>query len=192
MGGPMNRLLLAAVVAVAFLPGLAASDGPKGTLPPGPTGAWGEFKSAEGRFTATFPGHPQVSSKKSAAGNVTTTVEIKSDRINCAVSYTDYRKADPKTTPEVMLKALVDGFGKDVQSKKGIKLNGHEGVELVLAQADRKDAITYRAFYVSGRLFQVLASAVPGDKDKADLLKFLDSFQLHEAKKDEEIKKGDK
>jgi hypothetical protein len=188
----MNRLLFMAVVAMVFLSGMAASDGPKGTSPPGPTGAWEEFKSVEGRFTATFPGHPQVSSKKSAAGNVTTKIEFNSDRINCAVSYTDYRNADPKTNPKFMLKTLVDGFGKDVQNKKDIKLNGHDGVELVLAQGDRKDAIIYRGFYVNGRLFQVLASAVPGDKGKADVLKFLDSFQLHEAKKDEEIKKGDK
>jgi hypothetical protein len=34
----MNRLLLAAVVGVAFLTVSGAQDGPKGTLPPGPSG----------------------------------------------------------------------------------------------------------------------------------------------------------
>jgi hypothetical protein len=151
----------------------------------GPDRHWAEFTSKEGRFSATFPGKPEVT-KKEAKTSVTTECTVARERGNIAytVIYTDYKNPNPNADPKAVLKSVIESNAKVTKKKKEIKLNGIEGVELVL-ELDQKEGklhMTYRAYFVKGRLYQLMVIDAPGVKEKIQVEKFLDSFKLHDRK----------
>ena len=111
-----------------------------------------------------------------------------------SVIYTDFARPDPKTDPQAVLKALTEAFAQGTKEKKDIKLNGFPGIELVreLEQDGGKLAMTYRAYFVNSRLYQVMVVSAAGVKEKVQVGKFLDSFKLHENKDGTEPKKNGK
>lgn len=164
----------------------------------GPGGQWEEFASKEGRFTALFPGKPKIDTKKDATDNVTTTCQVPREQGNIIyqVVYTDFAQVDPKVNPKVVVKSAADNLAKAINAKltkenKEITRNGHAGLEMLgeTEQSGFKMAITLQVYYIKGRLYQVMVINVLGVKEKVEVKKFLDSFQLHEKKESKEPKK---
>ncbi len=157
-------------------------------------GGWVEFTSEEGRFTATFPGKPEVTTRKDDNGDVTTGVMGHRERgdIVYMVMFSYNAKTDPKADPKVMLKRVADSLADETKAKKEIERNGHPGIELIREHQEKggiKVAVTYQAFYVDGRLYQVMVGSRPGVKEKVEARRFLDSFRLHDAKAGNEGRK---
>jgi hypothetical protein len=152
----------------------------------GPGGKWTEFTSKEGRFAASFPGKPDKATKKDKSAVTTTFAATREKgRVAYIVMYSDYERPDPKADPKAVLKAASAPLAKETKMKKEIKLNGVDGVDLVLekVQGGEKWLLNHRIYYVDGRLYQVMV-AYPADvKDKVQVAKFFDSFKLH-VKKD--------
>jgi hypothetical protein len=146
----------------------------------GPDGDWTELTSKEGRFSVVLPGTPRVS-KKEGKGSTRTTWEVVREKGNLsyAVMTTDYKRVD-KVDPKLVLTGIADSFAKETKKKRAIELNGFPGVELVLEQDGGKVILTYRAYFVKGRLYQVMVAHTPGLKDKAQARRFFDSFKLHD------------
>jgi hypothetical protein len=161
-----------------------------------PSGIWSEFTSKEGRFSASFPGEPQVKSTKDDQGNVTTQHMVTREQgmIAYSVAYTVYANANPKADPKTVLQAVANGLAKDTKEKKDIKLNGHLGLELLreLEQDGVKMIVNQRIYYLDGRLYQAIVASAVIAKDKAEVSKFLDSLKLHDKKDEKEPKKEEK
>jgi hypothetical protein len=149
----------------------------------GPGGDWIEFTSKEGRFSATFPGKPKVT-KEAGEGIATTTCEVSRDRgtIGYLIVFKDFTPANPNADPKTVLDAIAKKQAKNTRKKRDIKLNGFDGIELVLDLDDRglKMSMTNRIFFVKGRLYQVLVVQTANAKEKPQVEKFLDSFKLHD------------
>src|SRR5437870_13555961 len=92
-----------------------------------PSGIWAEFTSKEGRFSASFPGEPQVKNTKDDQGNVTIQHMVTQEQgmIAYSVAYTVYANTNPKADPKTVLQGVANGLAKDTKAKKDIKLNGH-------------------------------------------------------------------
>jgi hypothetical protein len=161
-----------------------------------PSGIWSEFTSKEGRFSASFPGEPQIKSTKDDQGDTTTyhTVEREQGMIAYSVVYTVYANANPKAEAKTVLQAMANGLAKDTKEKKDIKLNGHPGLELLrdFEQNGMKMIINQRIYYLDGRLFQAMVVSAIVAKDKAEVSKFLDSFKLQDKKDEKEPMKEKK
>jgi hypothetical protein len=123
---------------------------------------------------------------------VTTTCTVSRDkgRIAYMVVFSEYKGLGPDTDPKLFLTTLVKKFAKDTKKKKDIKLNGFAGIELVLGMGEGigKTTMTYRAYFVKGRLYQVMAITALNAEEKIQTARFLDSFKL----KDKNEKKSDK
>jgi hypothetical protein len=163
----------------------------------GPGGEWTEFTSKDNRFSATFPGKPEVKTTEDLP-NERTTTNVMATRAKGAISYsviyTDYARADPKADPKTVLKSVAAIHAKSTKSKKDIELNGIPGVELA-CKLDQGGAIldmAYRAFYLRGRLYQVMVISDPIVKEKVQATRFLDSFKLLDKKDEKEPKKDGK
>lgn len=144
------------------------------------------YSSAEGKYSAKFPGPPKVTSKttKSAVGELTVNFAIYANADGGAflISHTDYPAA--ATKPENH-KTLFDAVRDDVKGRDGKisdekelaygpdKLPGRE-----FAVEKDKQRIRYRVLLCDNRLFQI---AVIGSKDFVagkEAGAFLDSFQV--------------
>lgn len=149
----------------------------------GPGELWEQFVSQEGKFSASFPTTPEISTKKDK-GDVTTNAAATMEKGNVyyLVSYTDYANpqalADPKLTLQGVAAKFKDGKIEDVE------LDGKPGISIVQPKVNGKvTMMLYLRVYISeGRLYQVLAVVADESKDQADPKKFLESFQFEKKK----------
>jgi hypothetical protein len=147
----------------------------------GPGGDWAEFTSTEGRFSATFPGKPTVTSKK-GKDDVTTTCQVirEGGSITYSVNYTDFARPN-LLDPKALLRSVADSFPRGTRQKE-VKLDGVDGVELVQTIEPRGGnpavTLTFRVYFVQGRLYQVMVASAAGVKEKVQVSRFLDSFKL--------------
>lgn len=146
---------------------------------------WKDFTSREGRFSARFPGAPQVTSSKSPSGKPTLTFAASvaaapgGKPASFSVSHSDF---DPRDTADAA--AFLDAITAELAGeKKPLKLGGHLGVELRGEEKDREGAVyltTQRFYVVRARMYHLIASG-PRDKDLPPLFdRFFDSFALLE------------
>jgi hypothetical protein len=157
-------------------------------------GEWIEYTSKEGRFTASFPAKPTLKTKKAANGTVTSgvTVTREHEKVVYMVMFIDYPE-DQKPEPKTALKDLVARLGKSAEAAKEINRAGHAGIESVfdIEQTGTRTTWSYQAFFVNGRLYQLMAGGDPGMKDRVEVRKFFDSFRLEKAKAEGADGKGE-
>ncbi len=173
-----------------------AIDDPKARKVPaiefiGVEGAWVDHKSKEGGYSASFPATPKVTKDKDAKnGSETFTAAV--SRSNGAISYTVVYFDSQKEDPAKLLKGFRAQFAKDTKKIADVKLNGYDGIELVLGfknDAGTDVHMILLIYATEDRVYEVMATSTALAKDKLEARKFLDSFKLT---KKAEPKKDDK
>jgi hypothetical protein len=151
-------------------------------------GAWTDFSSAEGRFSAKFPSAPesQVLPTPTAVGNVEQKMfSVTSGMGFYAASFADYPETAMKdAVPATVLDGARDGAVKNVQGKlvkeDQIAIDGHPGRYLKIEATPQGQAIDVEAriFLVKNRLYQMIVVRPRGSGGDADVSRFLGSFKL--------------
>jgi hypothetical protein len=149
--------------------------------------AWRETKSAEGRFSAKFPGTPQQASKpmRTAVGNLTAKLFLleAKDQPFYAVAYVDYPKdrIAGKKADELLDGArdsAVANVGGKLASETKISLAGFPGREVRVEKIRGDMILVCRLFLADDRLYQALV-VVPRAKETPEAIQpFLDGFQI--------------
>jgi Leucine-rich repeat (LRR) protein len=143
--------------------------------------SWTDFTSAEGGFSATFPGTPKQSTSKDAVGTPTHSfiVETNFGKEAYGVVFADIGPVPQLLASEKFLETAASAAGT-VKSKRPITLDGHPGLEVELEASHTGSTmlIRNRMYIVKERLFQVMVTRTKDRGDSADYKKFLDSFKL--------------
>jgi hypothetical protein len=145
--------------------------------------SWKEFKSPEGRFTATFPGAPKQQTQNVAGQPMKVfIVELGGGDFAYSVLYNDIGANVEALGAKALLSSVANGMGGNVKSKKEIQLKGHPGMEVTMEMRERGVLLelTDRIYLVKGRLYQVMVAGVKGKTPPASFTQFLDSFQIQE------------
>jgi hypothetical protein len=149
---------------------------------------WARFRSDDGSFSIDMPGKPEqaVHDSRTQVGPIqlkTYTVRAGNGSVYL-VAHNQYPEAVLKaSTPNALLESVVSGAvdqGK-LRKKTTIDILNYPGREVL---ADVKGGLEYRSrFYlVDERLYQISVLNKPGQVSNQDKQKFLDSFQLLEAR----------
>jgi hypothetical protein len=166
---------------------LLAEPFPGGMPTPGPARPgngnrdWKLYTSQEGGFSALFPGTPRHTTSRDAKGGVTHThlLELPGGKVAYMVMHNDLPPGADAAGPQVLFDAIANAFGRDLKAKRNIKLGTYAGVELELEKKQGRDTIliTDRTYIIDKRVYQVMASATPDQKNPADFARFLNSFK---------------
>ena len=149
---------------------------------------WEKFSSPEGKFSILMPVKP--TQEKQTTGSSSLSLETNlfkassnSNQATYSVSYTDFPRELAQLPPSFLFDSLSSRFTSDRKLKllkqQDIKLNEYPGKEFQF-EAPGETIITYRAYLVDNRLYQVI-SEIPksaGNASSSDSEKFLNSFQL--------------
>jgi hypothetical protein len=161
-----NKARIASIFLVALLCGVVLAQDPPPPAKEYNPKAWTEFKSAEGRFSISFPGTPEsaVRTADTSIGKLTSHLFfVKIERTIYYVSYLDYPEA-PKTPEEN--KAILDrardqllANGERVISEKDMTIAGAAGRELFTENDGT--ILRVRCFFLKERLYQIILGASP-------------------------------
>jgi hypothetical protein len=142
-----------------------------------------DYKSPDGKFTIKFPGKPQESEAKTAAGpmKVYQAYSGMSGYMVLVMENPDLAKA----TPDVAELALDKGCdtlinkGKSLDKKK-IKLGDkYPGREMLIEMAEKKGYMHLRMYLADNALYAVMVvTQKEEDAKNKDSTDFLDSFKL--------------
>jgi predicted Zn finger-like uncharacterized protein len=164
---------------------VAEKDGDGGAKKEEAGDGWKLFKSDHGKFSASFPNAPSDKKDTNVRGDVTLTIMAvqQNSGVTFTVAYTDFGKGLGGVDPKTLVNGIADSYGKAVKGKrKDIKVGDHPGIEFDVEQIRQGKTLemTYRAFIVKERLYQVLVTRTKGKGDPKDFAKFFDSFKLQE------------
>jgi hypothetical protein len=149
---------------------------------------WEKFSSTEGKFSILMPVKP--TQEKQTTGSSSLSLETNlfkassnSNKATYSVSYTDFPPELAQLPPTFLFDSLSSRFTSDRKLKllkqQDIKLNEYPGKEFQF-EAPGETIITYRAYLVEKRLYQVISETPKAIKNasSSDSEKFLNSFQL--------------
>ena len=151
--------------------------------------SWTDYTSPDGKFSVTLPMAPKISERAipTPFGNASAHMvdaQISLDG-GCMVLYTDYPIQQAKVSEEDIYEMAVKGAASSqkqmiIGAQKFITVNGHRGyeAELIPGNTRLKLAGTLRLFWVSPRLYVVLAGGMDTEEFKAVRTRCLDSFRL--------------
>jgi hypothetical protein len=173
MKASSRSLLLACVVVAALFGGGTQAQEP----------AWQSFSPRGGGFTVSLPGTPEASNYKDNDDQAFRWV-VALRAYALAAGYVTYAKGAPKD-PKSWLEQTRDLTVKASKGKlledKEIRLAGNPGREFRFENGDGR-ICSVRLYLVKDRLYQTLAIAKDEAAVKADLVRFLNSFQLRETR----------
>ena len=186
-GGSKARVIvLVAVLALLALPALPVILKNKRTS--FNNLSWTNYNSPDGKFSMSLPSAPKLSERAipTPFGNATAHIVDSPVSLDsgCMVLYTDYpvqRLVSEEDIYEMAIKgAATSQKQMTVGAQKFITLGRHRGMEVELkpGNAGVQLAGTLRLFWISPRLYIVLAGGPESAESKAFQTKCLDSFQL--------------
>jgi len=148
---------------------------------------WRDTKSAEGRFSAKFPGTPQQATKpmRTALGNLQPRLFLLEapGQPFYAVAYVDYPKdriagKKPDELLDGARDSAVANIGGKLASEQKITLAGFPGRELRVEKIRGDMILVCRLYLADERLYQALV-VMPRAKESPELVQpFLDGFVL--------------
>lgn len=172
----------AVCVAMVFLAGVVSAD----------DSGWDKFTSKEGGFTVSFPGAPKEMVLKADGETVEKNVRFhaKRDEVDYDVGYIAYTKKnvdkfdalDPEDFARRQREATVKRTKGEILMQQDVTFGkeNRPGYELLI-QVSPKGFIRQRAFYVKGKLYQLMIMGTSrGSVTTAVADKFMDSFGLAE------------
>ncbi|HEY9604193.1 MAG TPA: hypothetical protein V6C85_21440 [Allocoleopsis sp.] len=149
---------------------------------------WEKFSSPEGKFSILMPVKP--TQEKQTTGSSSLSLETNlfkassnNNQATYSVSYTDFPPELAQLPASFLFDSLSSRFTSDRKLKllkqQDIKLNEYPGKEFQF-EASGRTLITYRAYLVEKRLYQVISETPKstGNAPSSDSEKFLNSFQL--------------
>lgn len=145
---------------------------------------WVEYKPAEGRYRVEMPAAPRATTVPVPIGAGATVPMAEAsaviDRVAYVASYVDYPASVTKNAaPDVILTQVRNGSaaGNTWRDEKKLQLGRSEGREYTVVRADGSVAVM-RAYWVRGRLYQLVVDGKQGVETAADTRRFLESFSL--------------
>jgi hypothetical protein len=151
---------------------------------------WSEYKSPDGKFSISLPVAPKVSelaipSPMGTAQAHMLTAEVSLDG-GCMLMYADYPVERLNIPEETLYDMALQGAASrqsvlGVGARRYITLNGHRGIEAELnpTNATMMASGSVRIFWVSPRLYVVLAGGPKTTEFKAVQTKCFDSFRIN-------------
>ena len=146
--------------------------------------AWRQFASAEGKFSASMPSDPRISTRvtNTKGGSLLThMVSSTDDNLNeFMVSWTEYEsptfeQKGTEATFNKMRDALVAVNQGKVLSEAVINAGGHPARAIKFSAADGR-IITVRFYFIGNRVYQVMAQTKPENTESGE--RFFESFKL--------------
>lgn len=145
---------------------------------------WQTVTSAEGNFSILMPGQPeeQSSSSETAAGEITQYLfQYAKDGPEYILAYADYPPQTSEVDPVKLLADTITGAaqGSTVENQQMSTVQGKPAVSGEW-KSNESSYTWYKAIIVGNRLYQLVVAASTAAKDQveADVLRFMDSFEL--------------
>lgn len=145
---------------------------------------WIEYQPAGGRYRVDMPATPKAATVPVPIGPGATVPMTEAtamvDRVAYIASYVDYPTSVTKNAaPDVILTQVRNGSaaGNTWRDEKKLQLGRSEGREYVVMRSDGGVVVT-RAYWVRGRLYQLVVDGKQGVEQAADTRRFLESFSL--------------
>jgi hypothetical protein len=141
---------------------------------------WIEYKPAEGRYRVEMPAAPRAATVPVPIGGGATVPMAEASAVVDRVAYVDYPASVTKNAaPDVILTQVRNGSaaGNTWRDEKKLQLGRSEGREYVVVRSDGGVVVT-RAYWVRGRLYQLVVDGKQGVETAADTKRFLESFSL--------------
>jgi hypothetical protein len=145
--------------------------------------SWSEYNSPDGKFSMSLPMSPKISERAIPTPFGNATAHIVDAQVSldggCMVLYTDY-PVQEKVSEEDIKGAATSQKQMTIGAQKFITLNGHRGMEVELKPGESRGALagTLRLFWISPRLYIILAGGPETPEFKAVQTRCMDSFQF--------------
>lgn len=151
--------------------------------------SWTDYSSPDGKFSVSLPVAPKISERPipTPFGNAEAHIVDAQVSIDggCMVLYTDYPLQQANVSEEEIYEMAVRGAASSqkqmaIGAQKYITLDGHRGMEVELKPGNTRLKLTgtLRLFWVSPRLYVLLAGGPETAEFEAVQARCLDSFRL--------------
>lgn len=151
--------------------------------------SWSDYRSPDGKFSISLPATPKESTRvvPSPFGNVQAhLLEAEVSKAgNSMLLYADYPAEKINVPDELLYEMALSGTARNqslwmVGDRREVTLNGYKGIEADLKPVDSKAELsgTIRIFWVSPRLYVMLAAGPETPEFKAVGARFLSSFKF--------------
>lgn len=168
----MKRTLLPLAVALTLLCGF--------------TLGWKQFRSAEGRFSISFPETPEIEVQNVASelGPLSThTFTATEKEIAYAIAYTDYPDSIAPIEPAILIGGARDGvqesLGATIVREKELRLGGNPGRDIEMTTDELQ--VRTHIYLVGTRMYQMIAVVPKSGKAPKSVERFFASFRLEKA-----------
>lgn len=152
--------------------------------------SWTDYNSPDGKFSMSLPKVPKISERAIPTPFGDAAAHIFDAQISleggCMVLYTDYPIQQEDVSEEDIYEMAIQGAANNqrqlaIGTQKFITVNGYKGMEAEMKPGTNtrlKVAGTVRLFWVSPRLYVVLAAGPDTPEFKAVRTRCVDSFRL--------------
>lgn len=140
-----------------------------------------DFKSVEGKCSATFPGEYNIDSNETEYAKVVK-VMCNTNTHTFLLSYSLHKNKmdDHENMAEVSYESFIEAVGGQELSKEKWEINGHKGLKAIIEMPANNSKVDYRVVLVGDIQYQLASIASDKNYDEAVIAAFNDSFDFEE------------